>query len=395
MDAVGYGSTDDLGEYRVFGLAPGKYYLSATYHQNNTMGMTQDRSPGGTADDGYAPIYFPGTTDPAGAIAIDVTAGAVLSGTDIKLRKTRTVRIRGRVAHPAGEGLPPLVMIRLMPRDSAALNAPFMTRVAQGRGGIFEIRDLTPGPYTLVAQWQEENKSHLVRQPVDVGNDNLDDLIVWLTPGMELKGQVRIDGSADVNFSSVHVTLEPQGPMPMGRAGVKLKNDGSFALENVNADHYTVVLRGMPDNFYVKAIRVGDADGLEPGLDLTSGVGGTLDVLISPNGGQVEGTVIDPKGQIASGVTVVLVPDAQHRQREALFKVAVTDTAGHFSLKGINPGEFKLFAWEDIEGGEYQDPEFLKAYESQGENVTIREGSRENRQLKLITAEVTPKPAGY
>jgi hypothetical protein len=77
-----------------------------------------------------------------------------------------------------------------------------------------------------------------------------------------------------------------------------------------------------------------------------------------------------------------------------LFKTTVTDTTGHFSITGVAPGEYKLFAWEQIEEGAYQDPEFLKPYENQGQAVAIREGSRETAQLKVISsADAPPKSA--
>ena len=87
---------------------------------------------------------------------------------------------------------------------------------------------------------------------------------------------------------------------------------------------------------------------------------------------------------------MVLVPDPKRRDRPELFQRTSSDTSGHFSLKGISPGEYKLFAWEDVESDAYQDPEFLQPFENQGESVTIREGSHEDRRLKLIPAESTP-----
>jgi len=393
MVAPGYGSTDDLGEYRVFRLEPGKYYLSATYRPRNNMMMTQDRNPAESANEGYAPTYFPGTNDPTNATAIEVSGGALLGGVDLTLRKTRTVRIRGHVVNPAGEGLPPWITIQLVAKEGAFINSPARTQV-RGRGGAFELRDLTPGAYVLRTQWADENTLRMVRQPIDVGSTNLDDVNVMLTPGLAIKGQVRVDGTAEVNLASVNISLMPQGPMPMGGAFARVKDDATFALENVNADNYTITVRGLPPTFYVKSIRMGDADGLEAGLDLTRGAGGVLDILVSPSGGEVDGSVADPKGQPAPGATVVLVPDTRHRERQDLFKTAASDTSGHFSLKGISPGEYKLFAWEDVEMGAYQDPEFLKPFESRGESVTIREGSHENQQLKLIPADSTPKNSG-
>jgi protocatechuate 3,4-dioxygenase beta subunit len=393
MTSPGFASTDDQGEYRVFGLEPGKYYLSATYHPHNGMGIAQDQKPAAEANEGYAPTYYPGTNDPTAANAFQVSAGAVLSGVDITLRKTRTVQIRGHVVNPMGEGLPQFVIVKLMPKEGGFLNASTMGTV-QRKDGAFQIRDVVPGSYFLTAQWQGESSRRMLRQPIEVGNSNLDNVSLVLTPALSLKGQVRVDGTAEVNLASISISLSAQTPMPMAGAYARATDDGTFTLDSVNADSYSILVRGLPPGFYVKSIRMGDMDALESGLDLTRSGPGVLDILVNPNGGEVDGAVMDPQAQFASGATVVLVPDVKRRDRSELFLRTATDSSGHFSLKGISPGEYKLFAWEDVENGAYQDPEFLQPFENQGETVTIREGSRENRQLKLIPAESTPKNAG-
>jgi hypothetical protein len=248
-----------------------------------------------------------------------------------------------------------------------------------------------PGSYFLMVQWSGENMHRMLRQPVEVGNANLDNVSVVLSPALSLKGQVRVDGMAEVNLASIKILLSPQGPMAMGGAGARVADDGTFTLDNVNIDSYSVRVMGLPPAFYVKSVRMGDLDALESGLDLTRSGPGVLEILINPNGGEIDGTVGDPKGQLAPGATVVLVPDVKHRDRPELFHRTASDTSGHFTLKGISPGEYKLFAWEDVENDAYQDPEFLQPFENQGEGITIREGSHEDRQLKLIPAESTPK----
>jgi len=392
----GVSGTDDLGEYRIFGLAPGKYYLSATYRHSNMM-MAQDRTPGGAPEEGYAPTYFPGTTDPAGAVAIDVSAGSVLAGTDVTLRKIHTVRIRGRVANAAGNGLPSHTMLRLMPRNSAfgGFYAQMWTQALRNHGGTFEFGGVAPGAYLVWAEWSDEGQGYSVLQPVDVGNNNLDDVTVLLSPGVELKGQVHSEGSGDVKLGSMHISLEAKETQQRGGRGAQTNDDGTFDLQNVSADHYWVNVYGLPSSFYVKSIRLGDADALESGLDTTQGAAGTLEITVSGNGGQIEGTAADSKSKPASGAMVALVPDAPRRERLMLYKAAAVDPAGHFTIAGIAPGEYKLFAWEQIEDGAYQDPEFLKPYENQGQAVTIREGSRETAELKVIsTADAPPKSSG-
>ncbi len=392
----GASATDDLGEYRIFGLAPGKYYLSATYRRWNTM-MAQDRTPGGAPEEGYAPTYFPGTTDPAGAVAIDVSAGSTLGGTDLTLRKIHTVRIRGRVANVTGDGLPTHTMLRLMPRNSVfgGSYAQVWTQALRNRGGTFEFRGVAPGAYSVWAQWSDEGQGYSVSQPVDVGNNNLEDVTVLLSPGVELKGQVRSEGPGDMKLGGLHISLEAKETEQRGGRGAQTNDDGTFDLQNVSADHYWMNVYGLPPPFYVKSIRMGDADGLESGLDTTQGAAGTLEITISGNGGQIEGTAADSKQKPGFRAMVVLVPDPPRRERSMLYKTGPIDATGHFSLAGIAPGEYKLFAWEQIDDGAYQDPEFLKPYENQGQAVTIREGSRETAQLKVIpVADVPAKSAG-
>jgi len=393
MASPGSSSTDDQGEYRIFGLEPGKYYLSASYRTSNGMGVVQDRKPTAEASQGYAPTYFPGTNDPTAATPVQLTAGSVLGSIDIKLRKTRTVRIRGHIVNPDGAESTMFAFVTLMPKDSLLFNnaARGSTRA---RDGAFEIRDVVPGSYVLVARWQGENARRMVRQNLDVGNSNLDDLNLVPAPPVILKGQVRAEGSAEVNLAAIQVLLSGRGPVFTGNSFSPVANDGSLTFENVNADSYSLIVRGLPPGYFVKSARFGDADVLESGLDLTRGGAGMLDILINPNGGQIDGSVADPRGQMAPGAAVVLVPDSKHREHEELFQHAMTDTSGHFTMKGVTPGDYKLFAWEEVEAGAYLNPEFLEPYENQGESVTIREGARENVQLKVIPADATPNNSG-
>ena len=92
-----------------------------------------------------------------------------------------------------------------------------------------------------------------------------------------------------------------------------------------------------------------------------------LDVVLASDGGQVEGVVSDANDKPVLGATVVLIPnDAALRTRFDYTRDAVTDQAGHFELKGVAPGEYKLFAWDDIEESSWFDPDVLRGYEAKG-----------------------------
>lgn len=153
---AGGASSNDLGEYRIFGLAPGRYFLSATWGTmgfmgsgGNLVGVTSGPNP---AELTYAPTYFPGTADATQASPIEITPGAELRGIDLRLLKIPTVRIRGKVLNAVtgrpGRG----IGVGLLTR-----NDPYMSRnfVAAEADGSFEIRGVTPGSYELNANWSE------------------------------------------------------------------------------------------------------------------------------------------------------------------------------------------------------------------------------------------------
>jgi hypothetical protein len=79
-----------------------------------------------------------------------------------------------------------------------------------------------------------------------------------------------------------------------------------------------------------------------------------------------------------------LIPDPRLRHRSELYKNVATDQAGRFHLEDVPPGDYELFAWEDIEPGAWQDPEYLQTYRGRGKSVHIAEGSRESVQLTVI-----------
>jgi protocatechuate 3,4-dioxygenase beta subunit len=394
LSQAGAGQTDDLGEYRIFGLEAGKYYLSATYNQRNLM-ATQDRTPEHGPDEGYARTFYPGTSDPTGAVAINVVPGAQLRGVDITLLKTRTWRIRGKVINGLGESLPRPVHIMLLPREKARMGYyPSATTQIRDADGTFALRGVTSGAYILLAQCWDEGKAYVARQPVDVGNDNVENISLLLGSGMDLKGVVRVDGPGGTALGNLQVSLAPQEMLRMGMQGAKVADDGSFSLSNVPPATYTIDVYGISETFYLKSVRLGDADGLEAGLDLTHGGAGTLEIVLSPNGGQVDGSVVDSKQAAVSNAALVLAPEGRRRELRSFFKMANADAQGHFTIKGIAPGEYKLFAWSQIDDPDYQDPEFLKPYENQGEAVAIRENSRESVQLKLIEPDTKANKTG-
>jgi hypothetical protein len=137
---------------------------------------------------------------------------------------------------------------------------------------------------------------------------------------------------------------------------------------------------------YVRAIRFGGRDVLNGGLHLETASNGVLEVVISTNGGTLGGRVLDSNGRPMANVKTVVVPNASRRQRGDLYKYISSDDEGRFQLHGLAPGDYKVFAWERVEEGAWQDPQFIRLFENEGSPVRIDEGSRVNVDTRVIPA---------
>jgi len=140
----------------------------------------------------------------------------------------------------------------------------------------------------------------------------------------------------------------------------------------------------MPTRIYIKDARLDQADVLQS-VTITDSVSGTLEITPSSNSGQIEGVLTDAGQKPVIGIQAILIPE-RLRERHDLYKIAVSGVDGRFTVRGIPPGEYRLFAWEDLEPFSYFDPEVLKTYEQQGKRVRIAESGKETVEMKIIPA---------
>src|SRR5271157_4660290 len=377
--------TNDLGGYRLFGIPAGKYYVVA-------MGIRgfPSKAP---ADEVYLPTLYPGTSDAGQALPVEVRAGDEQGGIDLSLILTRGVSVRGRVIMPSAAKSSGGAYVQLLPRD-ASLDLPQglsqYGAVSQDLKGNFEIHGVPPGAYNLSANWGNDKGFYHGQVPVDVGNDNLEGVAVTLLPGFSLPGRVIADPGLPLDFSQLNIYLEPAGTAGVGAGGAKINPDGTFLFENVFEGDYRLHVSGFPEEFYVKSARWGGSDALSSGVNVSRDLGGTLVIGLALDGGRVDGVVMNDK-QPVPGALVALVPDPPNRSREDLYSQTSADRMGRFSMRGLPPGDFKVFAWEPGENMAYRDPDFIKNYENRGAHVHVQVKEQQSVQLDLIPAEDEPK----
>jgi 5-hydroxyisourate hydrolase-like protein (transthyretin family) len=386
---AGGGNTNDLGEFRIWGLAPGRYYLSATLSPGVAFvgGATV---PGGPAqpEEGYAPTYFPGTNDPARASAIELRAGEEVRQMDLTMQQSRTVRVRGTILNAVtgqpGRG----AQVMLMARESGART--FFVRsnaVVEGAEGSFELRGVVPGSYYILALWFDGDKAYSARGTVEVGSADVDGVSLIISPGVDIPGRVTVEGG-ELLKADLRLALAPRDEgVTFGASGSTVKADGTFRFANVGEGAFNVQVFPLPEGYYLKAVRVGAEDVLVPGLTVTrAALAAPLEIVLSAAGGRVEGIVLTEEQLPAHGTFVALVPRRELRGLPQFFRTTTTDQFGRFALRGVAPGEYRVFAWEEMEPGAHLDPEFLSAYEEKGVKLDVKEAAQHQVELKLIPA---------
>jgi len=375
-------STNDLGEYRMVGVAPGKYYLSFMNRNNGGYGANVRTDPAG-GEDTYSATYFPIVSDPASAVQFEVAQGARVQGMDVKLLRARTYRVSGQLVVPGGGPRPPVTVVLSKRNPSDFIDRGLNT--VRSPDGKFVIRGVQPGAYAVVAMYYTPDARLTARAVVDVTNANVDVGTMTVAPGPEITGTIRGESETPPPVEGMMVYLRTDtGQMVFGQSTATVKSDGSFSIKNGPRTKVSVSAMRLPDGYYLKTARFGDIDALVDGVDLGGLDSTALDLVLSHKAAQVQGHVIDAKGNPAKAATVVLIPAAEDkRKRQELWAPVQTDQTGGYSLKNRPPGEYYLLASMDLEPGEETDPEFLKKFDAKVEKFELKESAIETKQLKL------------
>jgi protocatechuate 3,4-dioxygenase beta subunit len=377
-------STDDRGEYRIFGLPPGRYYLVATdRNQSRFRRIRGDSAPPGTT---IPAVYYPGSTDPSQATPIQLQIGEERTGVDFQLSESPAATVTGRVTGGSAESMG-RVTVMLAPRNRNFLpSAGWTAAQVDRRTGAFEIRGVLPGSYDLRAMVRGRDQL-FAREPVEVGSDDVEGITLQLLPGSTATGVVAFDAelAEGEDPSRLAVDLRARERWYGGdRARVK---DGAIEFNNLAPGTYRLRVSGMPRNAYLKSATLNGQDVLATGVTVPQGGLEGLQILIGLRGATVTGIVVDEDGDPLPGATAVLLPDEGRQHREDLQKSVTTDQSGLFTFSGLPSGEYRLHAFGEIEDGAWTDPDFMEPYADSAETVEVDEGAQ---QVIELTADSEP-----
>jgi hypothetical protein len=352
-------STDDLGNYRLYSLSPGNYYVSAG---------------------GNLPSFYPNTTDLRTARRVTVAEGSMTGGVNITERSETRREIRGTVSSPYPEA-----SVQLIPRIPV-LSEGTLGASVDSRTGQFSIPEVSPGSYILTATSGQVS----VHTSIEVGNARVLDVRIAIPSPVEIRARVSLDPKTVSNIDISNVVtnlvfaLSWDSDVPnLPYVTYAPLNDNAFTIRLAPGD-YRMRTEFIPPGLYVQSIRIGNNDVLNVGLHVESSVQTPLEIVVAADIGSLEGVVRNVEKHAEPNVEVALVPAESRRRRTDLYQSVRTDAEGHFQFEHVPPGDYTVYSWEDVEPTAWMNSNFMKDYEGRGKPVHIEAGARQTIQVEAI-----------
>jgi Carboxypeptidase regulatory-like domain len=379
-------AANEKGEFRLFGLRPGTFYIRASARDRGRP-MHTSSIVTGIPSGSLTATYFPSTTESVHASPVELSAGAQLRGFDIRLRREMHYSVRGKLP----EGLKPETnfMVRIVPRGGAREGGLGFGSSMRRDDETFEFMDVAPGSYVIVGTVLNQETRSVVRQPVEVGSADVEGVILSFVAPISISGVVRVEGTPSRPMENLRVSLQSDIPSMLGQSSAEVKPDGSFVIPEAAPDVYQVNV-GSHAGTYVKSIRFGDEEAPDGRVDLTKG-SGPVTVLLATDVGTVDGSVKKSNGDPAVRIRITLIAYGNHLSRTDLSRSGFTDEQGKFHLRNVAPGEYKVFAWEDVPVGAPQDPEFRKPFEKQAATLKMESNGHETVELTAISVKAAQR----
>jgi hypothetical protein len=379
------GISDSSGRWRIAGLVPGRYAFMASMSNRPVLKINPEVSAGPPQPRYvYGSQFYPGTDRADSATLITVEPGSESLQIDFRLAPQPITTVEGRIVLPAEVSV-----------DQVRINATtgdFANRQNFGMGAskpdyVFRFELFPPGSYTLVAQAESGGKRYRGAQKIEAGPEGVRDLAITLEPSIDLSGSVSIEGPNNAKFSASSVNLVPGDEILRFNVQPLRSNvgkDGGFTITGVPPGVWDINVSPIPPGGYIKSMYLGDQDVLTEEMTIRPSTAAPLKIVLGTQAASLTGDVTS--GDTPSRSVVLAAPDGKFRRVLSFYRYATTDGLGHFQIKGLTPGNYKLFAFEEFDPQSIQDPEFLPPFEQAGIPVTLSEGDNPPQELKVISA---------
>lgn len=382
---MGQGETDDRGRFRIFGISPGSYLLSASPQPFIAQRNGVERP--------FPPTYYPGVLRAAEAAPVQVTAGSELGGFNITLMETLTYNVSGRVLTPEGKLAHSVWIVSSDESDKDAF-AMAEKETQTNLQGEFTVWGLLPGRHRLYARSGQGGELQLASAAVELADQDVSGLTLVLGTGAEIAGRIVVDREdSDLDWRRISLEMVPAGNasrIQFGGTRSQVKEDSTFKISNLVEGTYRLVVKLPRGNHYVDSIRVKGQEITDRPIEMRNNdwLPG-VEVRVSSEGAGISGYVEKAKvREAAEGATVlVFADDPEHRGSASRFtRTTQTDQRGQFFLEGLVPGEYLVCALGDHEAGNEMDPGYLESVEKDSERIDLSPGETVEGSLVALPA---------
>jgi carboxypeptidase family protein len=379
--------SDDRGEYRIFHLRPGRYFVNAWLPpgQIHNGVLQADWLPPNTHRDtpesGYLPVFYPNGADASQASRILVPPGGESGGINFQLRAVPVYHIRGKLTGLDAAGAGASVLASQCPEPDGA--AEYGAKVQSG--GRFDISGVTAGVYCLTLAQSGFSRTLYAGDTVTVADRNLESVALRGTAAFTVPGTLRFEGLSGDEPEAV-VFLAPAARSGPGANNALVEEGGKFALEGSVPGSYSVRVNRLPPTMYLKSVQYGDQEIPDGVVTLRPG-GAPLRLVVGTDAGQLSGSVQTESGDAAGSLPLTIVPAGQLASRADLLRWEQTDSAGHFNVNGLAPGDYQIYAWGDPNVPMAESAEFRQEFANRAAAATISGGAQTTVQLKVIPAD--------
>lgn len=381
--------TDDQGYFRLYGLSPGDYYVSANSRGNMMLmpGMNN------TEADSFAPTYYPGTPSVGDAARITLKAGQEMTGANFALIVARMARIRGHAINSNGQPAAN-AMLMLTPAEIGAMTMSMnMANSMVGGDGSFQFANVPPGRYmlNLRPQGMGNATSEMASMPITVANEDIDNVILTTSPGAIARGViVTEDGSAPpFRADQVSVFAAPAEPTAMfvNPGQNRINDDYTFELTGLFERRLLRPNLAPTTGWYLKAVILDGNDVTDSGIEFTPGrVYEGLQVVFTQKTTDLSGGLTDDRGNVVTDATVVIFPADPERwtYSSRYVRTARPDTSGRYNFKSMPPlDNYLIIAVQNLESGQGSDPEFLARAREEAKSLSLNEGETKVVDIRL------------
>jgi protocatechuate 3,4-dioxygenase beta subunit len=379
--------TDDLGQFRIYGLMPGSYIISTGPQPGMVAGPEYE---------GLGPTYYPGTANVGEAQLVTVGVAQEVHA-HFALVPSRLARVSGVVVDSRGRPVASRSLNLSTQTDSMMSSRSIgMTR----KDGTFEIPSVPPGdysidvtPYNARTGLVPSEEFEFASIPISVAGQDISGLTVTTHAGWTVSGRVVFEGTSPRPsarpLSVVPVAADPgSGRLVSSRDADngRVDADGTFRVTGVNGNVlFSTSLLTAGELWALKSVRLRGADITDIGYNVASDIDG-VEVVLTDRRTTLSGVAKDARGEAVSHYVVVVLPtDLKPGTLPSRFVRAINpDQQGRYQATGLPPGSYVAAAVEFLEYGTHYDPSFQKRVRERGTSFTLKEGQQLALDLQLM-----------